>query len=730
MLIQNTTSKSLTVLEYTIESGGTIEIPDYYAYHPSVSPLITAGTLRILSGTSTNVSDALANASNPSRSNPVVTRSELNTSISRHVASESAHHTNSNDPTTNEKEAMSHAVNPTGANPFTTQSYVVDKAAADFAQHLIDYSHTAELTADELAAIQDSTLPGALNVFTTATHATALVASGIAVHTAIATAHHTNVNDPTANQKAALNAATTLDGTDHVAAISDITAHTAVASAHHSNANDPTSDEKAALVGTSGSPSVSNKYITDADTRIPTAGQKLALAGTTGTPGTANRYVTETDTTYLLTANQKASLAANAGLSGANMALSQLELTNHTAIATAHHSNTNDPSAGEKLALAGTTGTPSVANRYVTETDTTLLLSAQQKAALTANAGLSGANMVLSQLELTTHAALPDVHHSNDNDPSSGEKNALAGTNGTPGVANPYVTDSDPRNTNSRTPVAHATSHTDGTDDIQSATNAVKGLATTAHIITQERHTEDIITYCRLTRKDATTLAVKGIGSKKVMIGNTEITLTVDIEVDTSDKLIDATGAVTLNDPVLNTTYYVYLSSTEARLCSTAPTYYGEKQYLTAAKTWLFIGWCRTDASVEFTNDFSVYSFYNRLPTVLMAATVETASSADDTYDAIYTFSSLMPEDALLQFQVVASVETNAPSVAGTVATAAVNGTAKMTVDTIIDTQVMVGLSYAELSSALAYTTYSVQVKYAESDNSTTRAGSISIIRQ
>ncbi len=36
---------------------------------------------------------------------------------------------------------------------------------------------------------------------------------------------------------------------------------------HHSNTNDPTADQKAALAGTSGTPSVTNKYVTDADSR-------------------------------------------------------------------------------------------------------------------------------------------------------------------------------------------------------------------------------------------------------------------------------------------------------------------------------------------------------------------------------------------------------------------------------------------------------------------------------
>jgi len=54
--------------------------------------------------------------------------------------------------------------------------------------------------------------------------------------------------------------------------------------------------------------------------------------------------------------------------------------------------------------------------------------------------------------------------------PSSDEKAALAGTNGVPSAANPYVTDSDPRNTNTRAPTAHASTHENaGGDEISVA---------------------------------------------------------------------------------------------------------------------------------------------------------------------------------------------------------------------------------------------------------------------
>lgn len=58
-----------------------------------------------------------------------------------------------------------------------------------------------------------------------------------------------------------------------------------------------------------------------------------------------------------------------------------------------------------------------------------------------------------------THSDLASIgatdHHSNANDPGAGEKSALAGTSGTPGAGNKYVTNEDSRNTNARAPTAH-----------------------------------------------------------------------------------------------------------------------------------------------------------------------------------------------------------------------------------------------------------------------------------
>ncbi len=63
--------------------------------------------------------------------------------------------------------------------------------------------------------------------------------------------------------------------------------------------------------------------------------------------------------------------------------------------------------------------------------------------------------------ELSTHAGLPTVHHSNandhanTNDPAVDQKAALGGTSGVPSITNKYVTDADTRNSNSRAPTAH-----------------------------------------------------------------------------------------------------------------------------------------------------------------------------------------------------------------------------------------------------------------------------------
>ncbi len=51
----------------------------------------------------------------------------------------------------------------------------------------------------------------------------------------------------------------------------------------HSDANRPTNDEKAALVGTSGTPSAANKFVTDSDSRLSGSGGTVTSVDTDGT---------------------------------------------------------------------------------------------------------------------------------------------------------------------------------------------------------------------------------------------------------------------------------------------------------------------------------------------------------------------------------------------------------------------------------------------------------------
>ena len=76
---------------------------------------------------------------------------------------------------------------------------------------------------------------------------------------------------------------------------------------------------------------------------------------------------------------------------------------------------------------------------------------------------ISNANVASSAAIAESKLALNFATHSNANDPSSGEKAALAGTSGTPGSGNKYVTDSDSRLTNSRTPSGSAGGDLTGT---------------------------------------------------------------------------------------------------------------------------------------------------------------------------------------------------------------------------------------------------------------------------
>ena len=64
----------------------------------------------------------------------------------------------------------------------------------------------------------------------------------------------------------------------------------------------------------------------------------------------------------------------------------------------------------------------------------------------------SPTNPITAHESTYTHSLL----HSNSNDPTADQKAALAGTSGTPSASNKFLTDSDSRNSNARTPTSHS----------------------------------------------------------------------------------------------------------------------------------------------------------------------------------------------------------------------------------------------------------------------------------
>ena len=101
------------------------------------------------------------------------------------------------------------------------------------------------------------------------------------------------------------------------------------------------------------------------------------------------------------------------------------------------------PTAAQKAALSGaaTGSAPADSNRYVVNDDSRIP-TAGQKSALTGTAGEPG---ITNRYVTNNDTRLP----------TSGEKAALAGTSGSPGSANKYVTNADSRLSDNRIPVSH-----------------------------------------------------------------------------------------------------------------------------------------------------------------------------------------------------------------------------------------------------------------------------------
>jgi hypothetical protein len=158
------------------------------------------------------------------------------------------------------------------------------------------------------------------------------------------------------------------------------------------------------------------------------------------------------------------------------------------------------------------------------------------------------ANAAIAESKL----ALNFSTHSNANDPASGEKAALAGTNGAPSSTNKYVTDSDPRNTNSRTPTGTAGGDLAGTypnpaiapsriDSTRLANNAVTSAKIAAGAIANSDLADNAVTVQKISPNIVSSLdGVNNDGGNIDLVQGSGITILPD---DVNNTItISATG--------------------------------------------------------------------------------------------------------------------------------------------------------------------------------------------
>lgn len=120
------------------------------------------------------------------------------------------------------------------------------------------------------------------------------------------------------------------------------------------------------------------------------------------------------------------------------------------------------PTQDENDALVGTDGTPSTANKYVTNTD-----ARNSDARTPTSHALAGSEHSASTLaSLNTKVSDATLIDTADTRiPTQDENDALVGTDGAPSTSNKYVTNSDPRNSDARTPTAHGLGAAEHTAD-------------------------------------------------------------------------------------------------------------------------------------------------------------------------------------------------------------------------------------------------------------------------
>jgi hypothetical protein len=243
----------------------------------------------------------------------------------------------------------------------------------------------------------------------------------------------------------------------HAVAGSDFISPVSIGAADLTDARFPTLGEKGALAGTSGFPSGGNPYVTNADARNSNARTPLVHASTHQSGGSDELSLVSLNGNLVQTRSHDTpdtdtaptALHHTLGTSG-NQACAGNDARLSDARTPIAHASTHNDGGSDQLSLPNLNGNLTQARSHDSVDTDAGAASLHHTIGTTVNQAASGADSRF---------------------PTANEKSALMGTDGAPSGTNKYVTDSDPRNSNSRTPTLHASTHNNGGTDQLSLSN-------------------------------------------------------------------------------------------------------------------------------------------------------------------------------------------------------------------------------------------------------------------